>query len=122
MSKYTDLVTVRNLTENNKIYPMLVRNVWIGLRRSLWSNWSDQSLTTFRNWYTDQPDNQGNTPTLCAAVNTTTGTWWDDNCNTKQDFICEKLIPPKRRFKLRLQSEMDLNDPAVQQQVLDEVR
>uniref|UniRef100_A0A3Q3EI78 C-type lectin domain-containing protein n=1 Tax=Kryptolebias marmoratus TaxID=37003 RepID=A0A3Q3EI78_KRYMA len=75
LSKYTDLVTVRNLTENEKIHPMLARNVWIGLRRNFWTNWSDESLATFKNWYESQPDNSGSTPASCAAVDTTTGTW-----------------------------------------------
>lgn len=119
-SKYTDLVTVRNLTENQKIQPMLSRNVWIGLHRKLWANWSDQSLTAFRNWYSGQPDNAGDPPTSCAAVDTATGSWWDMNCNTKYEFICENVIS-RQRFKLRLQSDTDLNDPEIQQQILEQV-
>uniref|UniRef100_A0A3Q3EI00 C-type lectin domain-containing protein n=1 Tax=Kryptolebias marmoratus TaxID=37003 RepID=A0A3Q3EI00_KRYMA len=120
-SKNTDLAKVRNTLENDEVYKMLEKASWIGLHRKLWSKWSDQSPATFTNWNKGQPDNTGSSKTSCAAVNTTTGMWWNVACDTEQEFICEKLILSKRRFKLRLQSETDLNDPTAQQQILEQV-
>uniref|UniRef100_A0A3B5R4S1 C-type lectin domain-containing protein n=1 Tax=Xiphophorus maculatus TaxID=8083 RepID=A0A3B5R4S1_XIPMA len=92
-SKYTDLVRVWNTSQNNEIHPLIERNHWIGLYRDLWANWSDHSLLTFTNWETGQPDNKGSTNmTSCAAVNTSTRTWWDyDSC---PQFLCCLSLPP----------------------------
>ncbi|MED6239458.1 hypothetical protein ATANTOWER_006711 [Ataeniobius toweri] len=59
--------------------------------------------------------------TSCAAVETATGTWWDVDCSEKHEFICQTQIPSKRRLKLRFQSEADLTDPHIQQQILDQL-
>uniref|UniRef100_A0A8C4GX81 C-type lectin domain-containing protein n=1 Tax=Dicentrarchus labrax TaxID=13489 RepID=A0A8C4GX81_DICLA len=121
-SKYTDLVSVRNRSENDHIISLQPKRAWIGLHRNLWAYWSDQSHSTFTNWNEGQPDNNGDTMESCAAVNTTTGTWWDVDCNSKHYFICEEFkIRHKKTFKLKFQSEADLNDPAVQQQILEQL-
>ncbi|XP_047240440.1 C-type mannose receptor 2-like [Girardinichthys multiradiatus] len=122
-SKHTDLVRVWNMTINEKIHPLIETNHWIGLYRDLWANWSDSSPVTFKNWGLGQPDNSGGTSmTSCAAVETATGTWWDVDCSEKHEFICQTLIPSKRRLKLRFQSEADLTDPHIQQQILDQLQ
>ncbi|XP_061597963.1 C-type mannose receptor 2-like [Cololabis saira] len=121
-SRYTDLVRVRNARENEEINQMLRRNAWIGLHRDLWSPWSDQSPTNFTNWNEGQPDNSGPNMTSCAAVNTSTGKWWDVDCEEEHEFICQTLIPPRTRFVLRFQSEADLTDPDIQQQILEQLQ
>uniref|UniRef100_A0A3B3TRU0 C-type lectin domain-containing protein n=1 Tax=Poecilia latipinna TaxID=48699 RepID=A0A3B3TRU0_9TELE len=121
-SKHTDLVRVWNTSQNDEIHPLIERNHWIGLYRDLWANWSDHSLLTFTNWETGQPDNKGSTNmTSCAAVDTSTGKWWDVDCSEEHEFICQTLIPSSRRLELRFQSEADLNDPDAQQQILQQV-
>lgn len=117
-SKYTKLVNVRNQPENEQIYKMLSRGTWVGFHRKLWSSWSDHSPAT---WMQGQPDSRGSGMVSCAAVDTSTGTWLNIDCNMKQEFICGKVIP-SMRFKLRLQSETDLNDPIIQQQILEQVQ
>ncbi|XP_041822856.1 C-type mannose receptor 2-like isoform X2 [Melanotaenia boesemani] len=120
-SNYTDLARVLTMSEVNEIYPPLGRNHWIGLHRNLWSNWSDQSPVTFTNWNNSKPDNQDKTMTSCAALNTTTGTWYDHDCDKKHEFICQTLIPPRSRIKMKFQSEADLSDPDIQQQILEQL-
>ncbi|KAM9737583.1 C-type mannose receptor 2-like isoform 1-T1 [Menidia menidia] len=121
-SVYTDLAQVRSFDENEKIHPLLSRNAWIGLYRRRWAQWSDQTPRRFRNWDVGQPDNSGGTMRSCAAVHTSTGKWWDSACEEKLEFICQTLVPPRSRFQLRVQSEADLSQPAVQQQLLEQLR
>lgn len=121
-SSYTDLVSVRNMSENDHISSLLSIKSWIGPKRNNWGHWSDQSLTAFTKWNTGQPDIIGKPVGYCAVVNTTTGTWWDVDCKEKHYFICQKvLLQHKMTYKLKFQSEADQNDPAVQQQILEQV-
>ncbi len=122
-SSYTDLVSVRNMSENNHIKSLLEEYTWIGLYRKAWAQWSDQTPKSFLNWNEGQPDNSGNTMESCVVMNTTTGKWWDVDCQEKHHFICQKIqVQHKKSFKLKFQSEADLNDPAVQQQLLEQVQ
>nr|XP_046273796.1 macrophage mannose receptor 1-like [Scatophagus argus] len=121
-SKYTDLVSVRNMSENNHISSLLSETTWIGLHRKNWAYWSNQRPSTFTNWNKEQPRSSGETVASCAVVNTTTGTWWDVDCTEKHYFVCHKVqIEHKMTFKLKFQSEDDLNDPAVQEQILEQL-
>ncbi|XP_055793013.1 macrophage mannose receptor 1-like [Salvelinus fontinalis] len=66
---HTDLVSVRNQTENTEIEKKIsVRGlpVWIGLFQDSW-RWSDQSDSSFRNWTLEYPDASGQN---CPAVET----------------------------------------------------
>uniref|UniRef100_A0A3P9PU37 C-type lectin domain-containing protein n=1 Tax=Poecilia reticulata TaxID=8081 RepID=A0A3P9PU37_POERE len=97
-SHYTDLITVRSMSENEEIHPLIETNHWISLHRALWANWSDLTPVHFTNWETGQPDNNGVTNmTSCAAVDTSTGTWWDQQHELRfhyegaQDFVNFKL-------------------------------
>uniref|UniRef100_A0A087XIN1 C-type lectin domain-containing protein n=1 Tax=Poecilia formosa TaxID=48698 RepID=A0A087XIN1_POEFO len=91
-SHYTDLITVRSMSENDEIHPLIETNYWIGLHRALWANWSDLTPVHFTNWEMGQPDNNGVTNmTSCAAVNTSAGTWWGVDCSEKHEFICQTL-------------------------------
>lgn len=122
----TYLVHVRNMTENEHIASMLSSGAWIGLNRRSWSHWSDQNPSTFTRWQGGQPDNTGGkNMTSCAAVNTTRKTWFDVDCEEKHAFICQNVTypPPIRKttVKLRFQSKANLNDPFIQQQILQQV-
>ncbi|XP_036070060.1 macrophage mannose receptor 1-like isoform X1 [Oryzias melastigma] len=120
-SLYTDLARVNNETENTEIYALLPRNAWIGLYRRPWSPWSDHTPTNFANWDASQLGGLDPTPLSCGAVNTTTGLWFNVNCEEKHNFICQNLIPPRSRVKLRFRSGADLTDPQIQLQILEQV-
>ncbi|XP_047659624.1 secretory phospholipase A2 receptor-like [Tachysurus fulvidraco] len=92
--KYTDLVSVRNQTENDEIWSVVKvsdsKGVWIGLFNDSW-NWSDQSNSLFGYWSSDKPSGS----LICAAVSESEQRYWTDvNCTEKLPFICHenKLI------------------------------
>ncbi|XP_030635187.1 macrophage mannose receptor 1-like [Chanos chanos] len=96
---HTDLVSVRNQTENQDIHRIMedasVDAAWIGLFRDSWK-WSDQSDSSFRYWRPGIPDNFGGNEN-CAVVwiKRDVGQWGDWPCNRKTvKFVCyeDKLV------------------------------
>ncbi|KAK3510476.1 hypothetical protein QTP70_008663 [Hemibagrus guttatus] len=93
--KHTDLVSVRNQTENEEIWRVITSSapkdsrVWIGLFYDSWK-WSDQSNSSFRYWRSDKHSGGLN----CAAVSESEQrNWSDENCAEKLQFIChEKFL------------------------------
>ncbi|XP_047661873.1 macrophage mannose receptor 1-like [Tachysurus fulvidraco] len=95
--RYTDLASVRNQNELQKIMSIVtVYEVWIGLYRN--RLWSDQSNSTFTYWRpespepTAEPDNGVNSfgqrgSQHCTAVDHL-GQWTDENCFARFPFIC----------------------------------
>ncbi|KAL7853043.1 hypothetical protein SRHO_G00188280 [Serrasalmus rhombeus] len=90
--RHTDLVSVRNQTENQLIFNLSKINsnvhIWIGLFNDSWQ-WSDQSDSSFRYWMSS-PENYGQGE-KCAAVSLTEmGQWKNEECNNQLPFICHK--------------------------------
>ncbi|XP_073792207.1 C-type mannose receptor 2 [Danio rerio] len=96
---YTDLVNVRNQSENQKILETAGGGVWIGLYRN--RTWSDQRITSYENWRPQildsvlQPDNgeDGLQPETshqhCTAVSFgNSGRWTDEVCVSSMPFFC----------------------------------
>ncbi|XP_063738019.1 macrophage mannose receptor 1-like isoform X2 [Eleginops maclovinus] len=119
--KYTDLASVRNLTDNQLLTDMTVAggNTWIGLYRDSWK-WSDGSYSTFRDWAGVEP--QGVNMCVAAAFNIA-GKWESLDCGLRKPFICYKNVVPvtMQVIKVRLRktnSAVDPNDPAFQDEML----
>ncbi|XP_066513156.1 macrophage mannose receptor 1-like [Hoplias malabaricus] len=90
---YTDLVTVRNQTENQEIWGLSVSShnnddVWIGLFNDSWQ-WSDQSNSSFRYWRSG-PDNYGKNSQQQCAVVTEDGQWTNLTCDNRLPFVCRE--------------------------------
>ncbi|XP_058614460.1 C-type mannose receptor 2-like isoform X2 [Onychostoma macrolepis] len=84
---HTDLVSITNESENQKIQYLLHKyyyyTFWIGLYRT--RSWSDRSNSSYSNWMTGQPDNAGS----CTVVSfSDSGKWTDENCDYRFPFIC----------------------------------
>uniref|UniRef100_A0A671QJ84 C-type lectin domain-containing protein n=1 Tax=Sinocyclocheilus anshuiensis TaxID=1608454 RepID=A0A671QJ84_9TELE len=108
--KYTDLASVRNETEHQKIlnvtygnnhyndYKYVFYDVWIGLHRNrLWSDQSNSSFTYWLPWtqgIAAQPDNGISVPGQrgsqhCIAVALQYfGQWTDESCFASLPFFC----------------------------------
>ncbi|KAA0724071.1 C-type lectin domain family 10 member A MMGL [Triplophysa tibetana] len=87
---HSDLTSVRNKTENEHIQEIINntdKSVWIGLFRDSWE-WSDNSDSTFRNWKSGEPNNNGE---VCTEVHMSAqGQWNDAGCHHTITFVCHE--------------------------------
>uniref|UniRef100_A0AAY4DH80 C-type lectin domain-containing protein n=1 Tax=Denticeps clupeoides TaxID=299321 RepID=A0AAY4DH80_9TELE len=82
--QYTDLVSLRNSTENS--YASLAvggNTAWIGMYKGSWT-WSDQNNLIFQNWGSGQPDNTYG----CGGIYYSQSIWQDMPCDWKIPFVC----------------------------------
>ncbi|XP_039656425.1 macrophage mannose receptor 1-like [Perca fluviatilis] len=85
---YTDLASVRNMADNQKVLELAGGNwVWIGLFRDS-MKWSDGSNSSFSFWKNRQPDNNNGNETCVAADFSQSGAWEDWPCDMERAFIC----------------------------------
>ncbi|XP_048021629.1 macrophage mannose receptor 1-like isoform X1 [Megalobrama amblycephala] len=94
---HTDLISIRNETEQQKIQYFLRNydgfNVWIGLYKP--RSWSDQSNSSFRIWSSGQPDTAGS----CTVVSfSDSGSWTDENCDYVFPFFCYSALASSRQY------------------------
>ncbi|XP_076145698.1 C-type mannose receptor 2-like, partial [Alosa pseudoharengus] len=125
--RHTDLASVRNQKENDQIEEVSGgSSAWIGLFRDAWE-WSDGSSSSFRHWNTGEP-NYGSIDEFCAEILNAPGGWWNDaSCDDHQTpFICyEDPKEVKRqivRVELQVDSQVNINDPSVQQAFLQQIQ
>ncbi|TNN35955.1 Macrophage mannose receptor 1 [Liparis tanakae] len=119
---HTDLATVTDMEENEMVQNLVPSGgfAWIGLFRDPWK-WSDGSDFPFRNWNHSQPE--GSFGKCVAADFSADGLWETLDCNVKSAFICynDLVSVSKRVVKVRAEkssSSLDLNDPAVMEDLL----
>ncbi|XP_074500930.1 C-type lectin lectoxin-Phi1-like isoform X4 [Sebastes fasciatus] len=122
---YTDLASVRNMTDNQKVQELVSAGeyVWIGLFTD-WK-WSDGSNSSFRYWGAGQPNNYLGKQTCVVAAFSQVGKWEDYNCDVKRAFICYSLSTTKQVIRPSLLKEnpsLDLNDPAVMESILKQLK
>ncbi|KAA8579290.1 hypothetical protein FQN60_007080, partial [Etheostoma spectabile] len=127
--RYTDLASVRNSRENQKVQELIPTNgsVFIGLFRDTWK-WSDGSASSFRYWNLNdkEPNNNDQREACVAADFSRLGQWEDWNCDFKRAFVCFGPRPASKRvIRLRLKkknSSLDVNDPAVMEAMLKQLQ
>ncbi|XP_029291082.1 macrophage mannose receptor 1-like isoform X2 [Cottoperca gobio] len=123
-ANYTDLASVRNMAESQKIQDLVPyrTTVWIGLSRDFWK-WSDGSNSTFSFWEAGEPNNNyGNNEACVVAYFNSSGQWGDVPCGRKYPFICYSPLPKQElklfKLKVKTSSSVDLDDPAVLENML----
>ncbi len=92
----TDLATVRNPIEDQKIQSLMLENwSWIGLFRSPSSFWSDGSHCSFRNWEeAPNPIVSNSIIGLCGvAALQESGKWNFLHCGSSLPFVCYSVPP-----------------------------
>ncbi|XP_073669786.1 macrophage mannose receptor 1-like [Paramisgurnus dabryanus] len=88
---HTDLTSVRNETENDKIQTKINNNnneVWIGLFSDSWE-WSDNSDSSFRHWKSGEP-NGGKGPQCTEVQMNDLDQWNDASCSASRSFVCHE--------------------------------
>ncbi|CAL8378581.1 unnamed protein product [Boreogadus saida] len=102
--------------------PKLIK--WIGLHRNLWSTWSDESNSSYRDWTVGMPRNTERTMTNCALALTTYGWQWRDYpCQNKYKFLCSVVPAMKQSFRIKFRSaDIDPNDPELSEAILKQVK
>ncbi|XP_069375333.1 macrophage mannose receptor 1-like [Paralichthys olivaceus] len=87
---YTDLVTVRNKADNDKIHNLMrqEKRAWIGLYRDPQIYWSDGSGYSFSSWY--QGLNElGSMKVVCGVADLQQGGKWRlFSCEERFPFVC----------------------------------
>lgn len=117
------LVNVRNSSTNQRVASLLSANAWIGLHRSSWNRWSDQGRFPFRNWRKPRTDSELREVESCVSMDAATGLWEGDDCHRKRPFVCYSVQKTRDvRVELRVLSQANLQDPAVNRQILEQVR
>ncbi|XP_076742380.1 putative C-type lectin domain family 20 member A isoform X2 [Maylandia zebra] len=119
---YTDLSTITNTQDNSQVASMMPSyyEVWIGLYRKYWT-WSNSSTASNLPWGPGQPDDSVN----CATIVGSTGSFNSHNCDDQRPFLCSRDVKPSalRSVKVQLRAgSADLNDPTVQESILQQVR
>uniref|UniRef100_A0AAV2K9L3 C-type lectin domain-containing protein n=1 Tax=Knipowitschia caucasica TaxID=637954 RepID=A0AAV2K9L3_KNICA len=128
---YQNLAQIESAEENQAAMTASagVAYAWIGLYRNIWL-WSDLSNSSFRNWKLGSPDNMDNNE-HCVLMNED-GLMEDDTCSEPQSFVCheeeycpdsELMFAVKQRrsvlqTQMRIQTDVDLSDAAVSEQLL----
>uniref|UniRef100_A0A1A8GWM0 C-type lectin domain-containing protein n=1 Tax=Nothobranchius korthausae TaxID=1143690 RepID=A0A1A8GWM0_9TELE len=120
---YTDLASVRNLSENEQIWRLITGSTWIGLYKNTWK-WSNGLFFMYNYWQGLEPDG-GNEK--CTAANfANSGRWVDWPCGLEKPFVCYHDPVPLRRTVIKLKvvktSALHLEDPAVQEDLLQQLK
>uniref|UniRef100_A0AAV2K4X3 C-type lectin domain-containing protein n=1 Tax=Knipowitschia caucasica TaxID=637954 RepID=A0AAV2K4X3_KNICA len=116
---YQNLAQIESAEENQAAMTASagVAYAWIGLYRNIWL-WSDLSNSSFRNWKLGSPDNMDNNE-HCVLMNED-GLMEDDTCSEPQSFVCHEVKQRRSvlQTQMRIQTDVDLSDAAVSEQLL----
>ncbi|XP_029913814.1 uncharacterized protein LOC115363677 [Myripristis murdjan] len=113
---YTDLASIRNLTENEEIRGLISNSSWIGLFRGTWK-WSDGSTMSFTKWDDNRPYGG-----YWRCVASYLGKWLDYPCWLRLYFACYSDVVKMQVVKVRLQSASSADLEAMKDELLQQLR
>ncbi|XP_051788958.1 macrophage mannose receptor 1-like isoform X4 [Erpetoichthys calabaricus] len=120
---YTDLVSIRNESENMEIMKKAQSNpFWIGLFNDPWK-WSDGGQSKFKKWSNQEPNNWSLNEE-CVEI-WPNGTWNDADCSLQKPFICSQSLVDKRimmRVRIDIQSDLNPDDPKISDAILNQIK
>ncbi|XP_073331683.1 uncharacterized protein [Pagrus major] len=113
---HTDLLSVKNLTENQEVQSMVPvgKLAWIGLFGESW-RWSDGSNSLYKYQWQGLVDNLGEGPNCVYIYNRK---WSVRSCDTKSMFLCYYF---RKRSVVRIRADYNMSDPVIQQQILSQL-
>ncbi|RVE60337.1 hypothetical protein OJAV_G00179920 [Oryzias javanicus] len=120
---HADLANLTNPAEGDEAKALLqragVEQAWFGLHRDSWV-WTDGSDTSFTSWLTGQPNNAAGSQ---SCVYMEAEKWNDFPCSYQCYVLCQKLLPKRKKFVLKLQMSSDVNPdlPAVRGSLLQQL-
>ncbi|XP_069393787.1 lymphocyte antigen 75-like [Paralichthys olivaceus] len=120
---YTDLVTVRNKADNDKVQNLIRYRgrAWIGLYRDPQIYWSDRSSYSFSSWALSE-NRLGSMKVICGVADLQQGgNWRLFSCEQRFPFVCYSIPKFETLVKVRVKlhdSSVNLNDHAVKEQIL----
>lgn len=121
-SLYSGLASIRTQTEQDIIAGLVTTRTWIGLNRRRFRQWSDSQYVKYTNWNKTQADLPDTLQRRCILVNANSGKWLEDRCGNEHHFVCVKRPRvQKLKVKMKFQSSVDMNDPAVTRQIREQV-
>ncbi|XP_035536282.1 macrophage mannose receptor 1-like [Morone saxatilis] len=114
---YTDLPSVRNITENKAIQNIVEGYSWIGLYRDPWK-WSDgevRHINSFNNWKAGQPEK-----TMNSCVTTTYSKWNTRLCNDEYAFACSVKVSKQTVKVMLTKSDFSGDLEEMQDEILEQ--
>uniref|UniRef100_A0A1A8BZ10 C-type lectin domain-containing protein n=1 Tax=Nothobranchius kadleci TaxID=1051664 RepID=A0A1A8BZ10_NOTKA len=121
---HMDLISLRNDAEYQMVQEITNgENVYTGLFRDPWV-WSDLSDSSFRFWRPSQLVYFVDSQICVAMLKVDSGKWGDRSCTETHPFLCKCHQSQLIYMKLRvspLNSTLDLNDPEVQNSILEQM-
>ncbi|XP_034548330.1 C-type lectin lectoxin-Enh4-like [Notolabrus celidotus] len=116
---HTDLAMIENAEEDDALKSAKGSlAVWIGLYRNAWK-WSNNRESSYRNWKEGEPNNfKGDQH---CVTSTREHMWTNKPCTEKFPFWCEQVPLKKNILKMKIHTDADLSDPAINTQLLQQV-
>ncbi|KAK3525078.1 hypothetical protein QTP86_014453 [Hemibagrus guttatus] len=115
---HTDLASSRDATEDSVIKGLTSVWTWFGLFRDSWK-WTDKTNFSTISWMTGKPDNALGSENCGYLSN---GQAADALCSDIMPFFCYSIITGQQQIvRVKVQSNEDVNDPAVKEVILEQI-
>jgi len=87
-----DLVSIANSAEMNFVWPRAAGRFWLGLTDIASEGtfvWSDGSSSSYRYWYSGEPNNYGGAEDCTESYTSRSGRWNDLRCDSPRHWVCK---------------------------------